>query len=198
MDTTDLLTRYRRAQDGFDAIAAKVPADHWDARSACAKWTNRDVMGHVVWGQEFIRHVATGTEYESRTGAPGSLNPGVLVPGDPVAAWRAARASSAPTLTDESLARPMPGKIFAGAPLAAFIRAVITDFLAHTWDIGSAVGLDVTLDESLLPDSWAWARENITFRDPDFIGPERTPPPDADDQTRYLAYLGRASAVPAS
>ncbi|MBO0850403.1 MAG: maleylpyruvate isomerase family mycothiol-dependent enzyme [Pseudonocardia sp.] len=191
MDTTDLLDRYRLAQDGFDAIVAKVPADRWDDRSACAKWTNRDIMGHVVWGQEFVRHVATGTEYESRTGAPGAPNPGVLVPGDPVAAWRAARASSAPTLTEESLARPMPGGVFAGAPLAGFIRAVITDFLAHTWDIGSAVGLDVTLDRSVLPDSWAWAQENIKFRDPDFIGPEVTPPANADEQTRYLAFLGR-------
>jgi uncharacterized protein (TIGR03086 family) len=195
MNTTDLLDNYRRAQDGFDEIVAKVPADRWDGPSACAKWTNRDIMGHVVWGQELLRHVATGSEYESRTGAPGAPNPGVLVPGDPVASWRAARASSVPTLTEETLERTMPGGPLAGVPLATFVRAVTTDFLAHTWDIGSAVGLDVTLDRSALPDSWAWARENIKFRDPDFIGPEVTPPANVDDQTRYLAFLGRASAV---
>lgn len=195
MNTTELLDNYRRAQDGFDAIVADVPANRWDDRSACAKWTNRDVMGHVVWGQELIRHLTTGAEYESRTGAPGAPNPGVLVPGDPVAAWRAARASTAPTLTQESLTRTMPAGVFTGVPLGAFIRAVTTDFLAHTWDIGSAAGLDVTLDESLLPDSWAWARENVTSRDPDFIGPELTAPANADDQARYLAFLGRASTM---
>jgi uncharacterized protein (TIGR03086 family) len=191
MNTTELLDRYRRAQDDFDAVVAQVPADRWDDRSACAKWTNRDVMGHVVWGQELVRHIATGTTYESRTGAPGAPNPGVLVPGDPVAAWRAARAASLPTLTEDSLNRPMPAGTFTDAPLATFIRAITTDFLAHTWDIGSTVGIDVKLDPSLLPDSWAWARESITFRDPNFIGPEVTPPPGADDQTRYLAFLGR-------
>lgn len=191
MNPAELLDNYRRAQDDFDATVAAVPAERWDDHSACAKWTNRDVMGHVVWGQELLRHCAAGQPYESRTGAPGAPNPGVLVPGDPVAAWRAARASSVAALTEEALARPIPGGVFAGAPLAAFVRAVTTDFLAHRWDIGSAVGLDVRLAEALLPDSWAWARENIKFRDPDFIGPELTPPPGADEQTRYLAYLGR-------
>lgn len=196
MNTTELLDDYRRAQDGFDELVSQVPADRWDDPSVCAKWTNRDVIGHVVWGQELVRHLATGVPYESRTGAPGAPNPGVLVPGDPVPAWRAARASSVATLNDDSLRRPMPPEAYADAPLATFVRAVTTDFLAHTWDIGSAVGMDVKLDQSLLPGSWAWARETITFRDPDFIGPEVTPAPDADEQTRLLAYLGRPSAVP--
>ncbi|WP_028923664.1 maleylpyruvate isomerase family mycothiol-dependent enzyme [Pseudonocardia acaciae] len=195
MNTTELLDGYRRAQDGFDEVVSQVPADGWDGPSACAKWTNRDVIGHVVWGQELVRHLATGVPYESRTGAPGAPNPGVLVPGDPVPAWRAARASSVPTLTEESLRRPMPGGVFTDAPLSGFIRALIADFMAHAWDIGSAAGLDVKLDASLLPDSWAWARETITFRDPDFIGPEVAPAAGADEQTRYLAYLGRPSAV---
>jgi hypothetical protein len=31
---------------------------------------------------------------------------------------------------------------------------------------------------------------------PGFFGPELTPPPDADEQTRWLAYLGRAAWQP--
>src|SRR5689334_21469785 len=40
MDTMDL---YRRAQDEFDAVLAAVPDSRWDAPSACAEWSVRDV-----------------------------------------------------------------------------------------------------------------------------------------------------------
>ena len=53
--TTDTMAAYRRAQDCFDAVIAAVPADKWDAPSACAGWTVRDVAGHVIWGQEQMR-----------------------------------------------------------------------------------------------------------------------------------------------
>jgi uncharacterized protein (TIGR03086 family) len=184
-----LLDRYRRAQDGFDAIVVAVPADRWDGPSRCTEWTNRDVLGHVVWGQELVRHLATGRAYRSRVGAPGAPHPAELVPGDPAATWRAARAASVPTLTDAALAREVE-LVFGRIPLAGFVTALITDFLAHTWDIGSAVGLPVRLDAELLPDALAWSRQQ-DFRVPGGIGPEVPAPPDADPRTRFLAFLGR-------
>lgn len=131
---TNLLNQYRRAQDGFDAVVAAVPADRWDAVSACTEWTNRDVLGHVVWGQEFVRHLAARLVYESQAGAPGAPHPAELIPGDPVQTWREARAASVPALTEAALARPIHLRAFGEIPLAGFITALVTDFLAHTWD----------------------------------------------------------------
>jgi uncharacterized protein (TIGR03086 family) len=187
--------RYRRAQDGFDAIVAAVPADRWDRPSHCTEWTNRDVLGHVVWGQELVRHAAAGQRYESRVGAPGAPHPAELVPGDPLAAWRSVRAAIAPMLTDIVLAREVElalGRI----PLAGFLDLLVTDLLAHTWDIGAAVGLPVRLDPELLPGALAWSREH-EFRAPGGIGPELPVPPQADPQTRFLAFLGRDATAPA-
>lgn len=45
----------------------------------------RDVAGHVVWGQEQMRHWATGQEYTVGTGAPGAPYPGEMAGADP---WR--------------------------------------------------------------------------------------------------------------
>ena len=39
----DMMESYRLAQDGFDTVLAAVRLDQWDARSACAEWTVRDV-----------------------------------------------------------------------------------------------------------------------------------------------------------
>jgi uncharacterized protein (TIGR03086 family) len=193
MTFSDLRQRYRRAQDGFDAIVAAVPTNRWDDASRCTEWTNRDVLGHVVWGQELVRHLATGQRYESRVGAPGAPHPAELVPGDPVTTWRAARAASTPTLTDDALAREVE-LVFGRIPLAGFVTALVTDFLAHTWDIGAAVGLPVQLDPQLVPDALAWARQH-NVRRPGGIGPEVPVPPDADPRTRFLAFLGREATA---
>ncbi len=192
MDTSVTMDRYCRAQDGFDAVAAAVPAEQWDTPSACAGWSNRDVLGHIVWGQELVRHLATGVPHESQVGAPGTLHPAALITGDPLRTWRAAREASLATLSPAALARTVALPVFGDAPLAVFITALTTDFLAHTWDIGHPAGLDVRLDADLLPAAFEWTRQNI-IRRPGAIGPEITPPPGADEQTRFLAFLGRGA-----
>lgn len=193
---SNLMESYRRAQEGFDGVLAAVPADRWDAPSACTGWTVRDVAGHVIWGQEQLRHWATGQEYTRTEGRPGAPHPGVMAGSDPVATWRAARAAAAEALTDEALGRTVVLPALGERSLAAIVTLLVTDHLAHTWDIGHALGLDVRLDPELLPGSFAWARDNV-IRVPGFFGPELAPPPDADEQARWLAYLGRAAWQPA-
>ncbi len=188
---------YRRAQDGFDAVLAAVPADSWDAPSACAQWTVRDVAGHVIWGQERLRHWATGQPYGVTAGAPGAPQPGELAGADPVPTWRAARAASVESLSDDELGRTVSLPGLGERPLSAIVTLLITDHLAHTWDIGHAIGLDVRLDPQVVPVSFAWARDNVV-RVPGLFGPELAPPPTADEQTRWLAYLGRAAWQPAT
>ncbi|WP_219418981.1 TIGR03086 family metal-binding protein [Pseudonocardia nigra] len=191
------IDHYRRAQDGFDRIVATLPADRWDDPSACSEWSNRDVLGHVVWGQHLVRHLATGVPYASGAGAPGAPNPGQLIPSDPVGTWRAARAASVATLTPDALARVVRMRAFGEIPLEGFVIALVTDFLAHAWDIGAPAGLEVRLDPDLVPGCFAWARTN-DLRVPGGVGPEVTPPPGADEQTRFLAFLGRDAAMAVS
>ncbi len=191
----EMMKSYQRAQDGFDAMLAAVPAEKWDAPSACPGWTLRDVAGHIIWAQEQMRHWATGEEYTVATGAPGSPHPGEMASGDPLAIWRAARADSVKTLTDEAVGRIVTIEGLGEVPLAAMITVWWNDQLIHTWDIGHGLGIAVRLDPELVPASYAWARENV-LRRPGFFGPELTPPSDADEQTRLLAFLGRAPWQP--
>ena len=191
------ITAYRRALDGFDAVVAAVPADRWDGPSASTEWTVRDVAGHVVWGQEQLRHWATGEPYGNRAGAPGAAHPGPggMAGDDPPATWRAARAACDEALTAEALTRTVTLPGIGEQPLTGIVALLVTDLLAHTWDIGHAAGIDVRLPAELIPASLAWARDNA-IRVPGFFGPELSPPPGADEQTRWLAYLGRAAWEP--
>jgi uncharacterized protein (TIGR03086 family) len=119
----------------------------------------------------------------------------VLAGDDPVATWRAARALSVPTLTPEALARTTSITGIGEVPLAAVVPLMITDTLTHTWDIGHALDMDVELAPELVAVAFDWGRSHV-LRRPGFFGPELTPPPSADEQTRLLAYLGRAAWQP--
>lgn len=191
----DTMESHRRAQEIVDSVLAAVPDDGWDRRSACAEWSVRDVAGHVIWGQRQLRAWATGADYADQRGAPGAPNPAPLTGDDPVATWRSARAEALAVLDEQSLARTteLPG--VGVVPIAALLTLLTTDLLAHSWDIAHAVGVDLRLDAALIPVSFAWARKNA-LRRPGFFGPELTPPEGADEQTRFLAFLGRAPWQP--
>ena len=191
----NVLEAYGRAQDHFDAVLAAVPVQAWDRPSECALWTVRDVAGHVIWGQEQLRHWATGQHYGRADGAPGAVRPGVLAGNNPVETFRDVRAAAVEYLTPEALGRTVRLPGVGNQPLASIVTLLITDHLGHTWDIGHPLGLDIRLDTDLVAGSLAWARQNIV-RLPGFFGPELSPPPDADEQTRWLAYLGRAAWQP--
>jgi uncharacterized protein (TIGR03086 family) len=186
------MEQYCRAQDEFDAVLAGVPPGAWDRPSACSAWTVRDVAGHVVWGQRQLRCWATGRDYTGPAGGPGAPHPGELVGVDPLGAWRAARAEAARTLTDEALARTITLPVMGAQPLSAIVTLLVTDHLAHAWDIAHALALPLRLPLDLVAGSLAWAREHVV-RVSGLFGPELAPPANADEQSRWLAYLGRAA-----
>jgi uncharacterized protein (TIGR03086 family) len=135
---------------------------------------------------------ATGEADPPPTGAPGAPHPGVLAGDDPVATWREARASTDAVLTPETLARTtmLPG--MGEIPVAAVTELLTCDLTVHTWDLGHPLGLAVRLPDPLVTATHEWGRAHAV-RAPGYFGPELTPPPDADAQTRMLAFLGRAA-----
>jgi uncharacterized protein (TIGR03086 family) len=189
------LGSYRRAQDVFEDALASVPAGCWDTPSACTHWTVADVAGHVIWGQEQLRHWATGEPSMQMAGAPGAPHPAEMTGDDPLATWRAARAAADASLTPEALRRTVSLPGIGEVTLAGLAPLLVTDLLAHAWDIGHPLGHEMGYDPALVAGSFAWARGNV-IRVPGFFGPEVTPPTDADEQTRWLAYLGRTAWHP--
>jgi uncharacterized protein (TIGR03086 family) len=192
MDTMDA---YRRAQDGFEAVLTAVEPDRWESPSMCAEWAVGDVAGHVIWAQHQLQSWATGTVCTELAGAPGSPHPATMTGPDPLRTWREARTAGEASLTDTALGRTtvIPG--LGEIPVAAVIPLIITDLVAHTWDIGHALAVDVRLPGDLVALAFDWARDNAV-RAPGFFGPELTAPDDADKQTRMLAFLGRAAWEP--
>ncbi|MFC9253891.1 TIGR03086 family metal-binding protein [Amycolatopsis thailandensis] len=195
METNETLDRYQRTQDGFEAVLAAVSPERWDAASACEYWTVRDVAGHVIWSLEVLRHHLAGREYTVPNGPAGSEKPGELAGDDPVAAWRETREAAAALLTGDVLDRPAPAWYAANRPDATvtdYLALLTFDTLVHTWDVGSALGIEVRMEPDIVKPSFSLARLIIS-RTPGTFGPKVKPEPGADQQTRFLAFLGRSA-----
>jgi uncharacterized protein (TIGR03086 family) len=181
-NTTEIADRYRRLAGAFADRIAAVPADRWADVSPCDGWTARDVVRHVVDSQGiFLRLV--GRE-------PGPLPD---VDADPAAAWDAARAPIQAGLDDPELAAAEFDGMFGRSTFAAAVDTFLgLDLVVHGWDLARATGQDETIDPADLDRALASARGfGDALRGPGVCGPELEVAPDADAQTRTLAFLGR-------
>ncbi|HEY8544376.1 MAG TPA: TIGR03086 family metal-binding protein [Acidimicrobiales bacterium] len=179
---SEIADRYRRLSDAFAAKVAAVPADAWSKPTPCDGWTARDLVRHVIDTQGmFLRFVGR------------SLGDIPSVDDDPVAAWDAARAVVQADLEDPERAAAEYDSMFGRTRWEDGVdRFLNFDLVVHGWDLAQATGLDDTID----PDDAARvlaAAQGLgdILRTSGQFGPELPVPPDADVQTRLIAYLGR-------
>ena len=171
---------HRRAQQVFASVLASVRAEHLDASTPCEGWTVRDVLDHVVGGNDRM------------AGLPGEGDParaGDLAGAFPASAERASAVFEAPgglERTFELRIGPVPGSVC--------VRMRTTDVLVHAWDVARATGqpsdLDPELAGEVLPFVQGFLRPELRGAGRPF-GLEQPCPPDAAAADRLAALAGR-------
>jgi uncharacterized protein (TIGR03086 family) len=179
----EITERYERVTGRFTDIARAVPVDAWDNPSPCEGWTARDVVGHLTqWVPGFFS--AQGVDFP----------PVPSVEDDPVGAWEAVQATIGKALAEPSMAVKPVQTPFSTQSFAETVDMIVTgDVFTHTWDLARATGQDDTLDPEQLQRMMAGMGSipEEVFRAEGMFGPAIDVPDDADDQTRFLAYVGR-------
>jgi uncharacterized protein (TIGR03086 family) len=180
---SDIAERYARITDQFTERVRAVPADGWNNPSPCEDWTARDVVGHLTeWIPAFF-------------GSAGVEFPAVpSVQDDPVGAWVTVQATIANALADPELAGTQVETPFSTQSFAETVDMIVTgDVFTHTWDLSRATGQSETLDPEQLQRMiiGVAAMPEEALRADGMFGPKVDVRDDADDQTRFLAYLGR-------
>ena len=177
---TDEADRHREVTGRFTELVRGAAA--WDAPSPVAGWVARDVVEHLVsWLTGLLR--SHGIELDTAPEDSG-----------PVSLWEA-HTAAVQTLLDEpaSRERVVRDPHFPEMSLTQMVdRLYTTDVFMHTWDLARATGQDDTLDA-------AHCAELLTGMEPleemlrasGQYGPRVAVPPDADPQTRLVAFLGR-------
>ena len=180
---SELIERFERITERFTDRVRGVPADAWDNPSPCQGWTARDIVGHLCqWIPGFF-------------GAQGVDFPAVPSVGDdPVGAWETVQATVSKALTDPTMAVKPVETPFSTQSFAETVDMIVTgDVFTHTWDLARATGQDETLDPDQLQRMIAamGTMPDEVLRAEGMFGPPIDVPDDADDQTRFLAYVGR-------
>ena len=178
----DIADRYRRLAAAFGERVAAVPDHRWDAQSPCPEWTARDVVRHVVDSQGMF----LGFVGDEMGDIPS-------VDDDPSGAVAAATAAVQERLDDPARATQTFEGFLGESTLEDSVnRFLATDLVVHAWDLARATGQDERMDPQEVTEVWGTAQGfGDTLRTPGAFGPEIEPPPDASDQDRLLAFLGR-------
>ncbi len=185
-DLDAITDRYQRAGDRFaDLLGAIEGATAWGAPSACDGWTVADVADHVI---------DTEADFLGRFEfAPVPELDGVT---DRRARFAAVCAAMSQVLNDHDRAAATYDGMLGPTTFAETVDGFYTlDLVVHRWDIAGPTGL---ADHARLEaDEMAAVRASLGSIDPEMLrmpglfGPERDAAPDADEQERFLAWIGR-------
>jgi hypothetical protein len=149
VDMTDVLADHRQACDGF-TVAVQAGAGHWDAPSPCTEWEAKGVLEPVIGFHDTLL-----------------LRPLEAKPSRPKDDPQARRALTVDALF-EVLSRP--GVL--DEKRRSLLSVLTTDVLVHTWDLGKAVSVEVTLDPRLCQIGLERALANKEqFEGPDMFSP---------------------------
>jgi uncharacterized protein (TIGR03086 family) len=179
----DISERYDRVTAQFSERVRAVPPAAWDNPSPCDGWTAREVVRHLTeWIPAFF-------------GSQGVEFPAIpSVDDDPVGAWETVQTTIARALADPATAAKKVETPFSTQSLAETVDMIVTgDVFTHTWDLARATGQSETLDPEQLRRMIAsvGTMPEEALRSEGMFGPAIHVAADADDQTKFLAYLGR-------
>jgi uncharacterized protein (TIGR03086 family) len=176
-----------RALDEFESVLMATPSDRWLSPSPCEGWCAIDVAGHVIAGLTVIEARAAGRPLPEAD--PDWRD---MAGEDPVATWRAVRASMIASLTPDALARRIKLGFGQEVTLNEWLEQYPLELLVHTWDLGRATGQPVVFDSDLVRPALETARSIAPQgRAAGMLGPERAVADHADDLARLLALFGR-------
>ncbi len=174
--------RYERVAAGFDQRVRAVPAGKWDAQSPCDEWKARDVVAHVVRNHRSMAAAATGGEAQEMSADE-----------DPRQAWSDAYQRVRSLVgNQDAMSKEVNGPT-GPVPLEQALGSLVSmDTSVHTWDLARATGGDERLDPEMVDMTWKMLQPmDEMIRRPGVFGPKLDPPPDADQQTKLLYFLGR-------
>ncbi len=179
---SDISERYARLADTMTRRVDGIPDSAWDDPTPCEEWTVRDLVKHLV---------ETHAMFGGFVNVPAADGPAPAE--DPRGAWTAARDQMQAWLDDPEVARAE----FEGMGGTTTLQDSVNQFICfdlniHGWDLAHATGQDDTIDAAELPVLWKDVQGlGDMLRSSGSCGAEVTPPEDATDQEKLVAFLGR-------
>lgn len=182
----DIRALDRRAVESTGTVIDKLTDEQLELPTPCAKWTVRELIGHLIDNNHGLIARVTGLPKREAGGDP---RRDYRVAADALAEAFAADAALGVSFEMAVIGRSVDG--------ATALSVHFADVLVHGWDLARAIGVDIALDPELVeaalkvvgryPDTGGlWAEDGAIF------APRVPVPDDADPQRRLLAMTGRS------
>lgn len=172
------ISDYQANAEKFGAVV-HGPGD-WSGDSPCDGWTAADVLDHVVDSQRDFLEQRGAAVGERPTGAPPEV-------------WRAHREAVGSVVTDEEFVTTEYDGYFGRTSVADTLANFHGfDMIVHRWDLGRALGQEVTFDDAEL-DRIEKALDGFgdALYSDGVCKPAIDVPDDAPRQARLLGRMGR-------
>jgi uncharacterized protein (TIGR03086 family) len=176
----DPITQFEQLGPHLGALVAGITPGQLDNPTACANFTVRGVLQHMIGGAAAFAAAYRGQQPSAPdlTDPLGSFGP---ASDDLVAAI------SAPGALERTIRAP-----FGEVSGDAFARFVVLDALVHGWDLATATAQPYAPPEELVAEAFAFARETIDpMRDGDTFADAVEPAAGASPIERLANYTGR-------
>ncbi|MGH3319849.1 MAG: TIGR03086 family metal-binding protein [Streptosporangiaceae bacterium] len=171
-----------------------VPDEQWDLPTPCVGWSVRDLVQHLVAGNDGFAAALRG-EATPATQAGGQPSPGELASAYRRSVRALLDAFREPGALERTVTVP-----FGTVPGTVALHLRLTELLVHGWDLTRATGFRVAFPDDLAEQELAFARPALADIPPD-RRPFAPPEPVADDAPaidRLAACLGRKVTAPPS
>lgn len=169
------------------SVLTGVNADQLDIQSPCAQWKVRDVVNHIVGGQQFFINAMQGKQPDGTEVDYAS--------GDFVATFDELSQQCVGAFQADGALEQIVSLPFGDMPGRAVMGLAMTDVFTHAWDLAKATGQDTDLNPQLAGQLLQGAQMMIqpAFRSEDgaVFGPEQTAPEGASNADKLAAFLGR-------
>lgn len=162
------------------AVVGGIRPDQLDNPTACADFTVRGVLEHMIGGARTFAAAFRGLE-------PRQPDTSDVLEGFGPALTGLAEAMHSPGALERTIHAP-----FGDVPGDSFARFVVLDGLVHGWDLATATGQSYEPPDGLVAEVVAFGRQAVEpLRDGTTFGAAIEPPPSATPIERLAAFTGR-------
>lgn len=179
------------ALDAVGEMLVDVREDQWHAPTPCTDWDVREVVNHLVLGDDLTSEVLRG-------GAElgfGAFDPTTQdgLGEDPVASHRGATVKLVAALRQPDVLEQVFALPIGTVPGFVILHLRTVEALVHGWDVARATGQRLTLPDQLVEQELEFTRDAMEGAAPGTF-PFSAPQPVANDAPpldRLVALLGR-------
>jgi uncharacterized protein (TIGR03086 family) len=196
--TADLIGQLSLALDATGQVIAGIRVADWGAPTPCPDWTVRDLVSHIVTGNDRFAAILSGwpAGAPGDAGAPGQAAPGDTAPAgdeDLVRRYRESARALVGAFGQPGVLERVVTVPFGTVPGAVALHLRLAEALVHGWDLAQATGQAASFPEDIAEQELAWSRGALG-QVPPARSPFAPPQPVADDAPaidRLVACLGR-------